>query len=342
MYTEHIQFNVNQVKEVSLAFSLYYKPIWKTLENYKPDENLKIVDRFSPFESISCEWALAQVYSQMSQYIVPKRAEYLRTLASELQVVLWNLNYIKNILSSLEEQVYIQHFYSLRDMILDLQEMWMGSRVLPQFLNLTGVERDLTVGILGKMQTVMLNFEREYMQVYQLLKEDTLLMNRLEGVMIMPTDLVRKLNCGGLLGFANGINMEVKWKHSYGAYANLDIFTPDSSLCNKDAKSRFLISLDWMRHTLVNMKQLTENMPEGAYHLNEKEVFEPKEGYFVSAVDAPSGPLYACYAFKKIFLSSSSLRLRPFVESLFKGQHIEDYDLAYHSLGFDISQGALF
>tara|TARA_B100001248_G_C27395734_1_gene465424 strand:- start:2918 stop:3940 length:1023 start_codon:yes stop_codon:yes gene_type:complete len=339
MQVEAIELDNTIIKKVCLKHQASRKPLWITLEKGRADYNLKIIDRFSPFEAIACEWVLSEVYSEMSQFIVPKRGQCLRVLAADFQEILWNINYLKNIFSSLEEEIYIQHCLYLRDMLLDLQEMWMGGRVLPQYLTVSGVERDFTVGIQAKLQNVLKSFEKDFMSFHNLVHQDHNLLNRMNGVMRLPKEVVQALDLGGLNAYSCGM---ASLNHkSYGFYPELEQYSPSSDLIQNDAKSRFLIAFDWIRFNLIQLNKIMTILPEGNFDLKEKPVYEPLLGYFVSKVIAPSGPLYANYIYKKVSLSSSSTRLKPFLEQILEGQEYEDLPLAIASLAYDEEQGVL-
>ncbi|MCB0348234.1 MAG: hypothetical protein KDD37_05330, partial [Bdellovibrionales bacterium] len=114
--------NLHLVTKVEVPYELHWRPLWKTLETSNPYENLKRIARFDPHEAIAAEWGLALVYAQMSQYIAPKRGEALRTLAAELQELLWLSNYIINVLQACEEKIYVNNFFLLKEIVLDMQE----------------------------------------------------------------------------------------------------------------------------------------------------------------------------------------------------------------------------
>jgi NADH:ubiquinone oxidoreductase subunit D len=331
---------LHQVTKVDIPYGQYWRPLWKTLETNSPYNNLKRISRFDPFEAIAAEWGLAQVYSQMSQYTSPRRGEALRTLAAEIQDMLWLCNYIIKVLQAVEEKVYCNNFYLLKEILLDMQEQWFGSRILPQFIVQTGVERDLTIGIQTKLDNQLKVFENEFMLIHKNIISDTLFIERLEGVMKISPDIIRTFSWGGIVAIAAGIQGDLKSKLKYGAYENVTPFHIPN-LKNSDAATRFLVAVQKIKYHITTVRTLMANLPVGQFKLEESEVYEPPNGFFISAIEAPSGPMYVSYMSKKIYVSTISTRLKPYVTKLLEGVEVEDLEVSYASLGLSVEQGAL-
>lgn len=328
------------VTKVNIPYGQHWRPLWKTLETSSPYENLKRISRFDPHEAIAAEWGLALVYAQMSQYIAPKRGEALRTLAAEIQELLWLSNYVIRVLQSCDEKIYCNNFYLLKEIVLDMQEQWFGSRILPQFILLNGVERDLTIGIQTKLDAQMKVFEQEFMLTYHNIVNDNLLLERMEGVMQLSPDLLRTFSWGGIAAIAAGISLDVRASSKYGGYSTMPSFEI-KHLKNSDAATRFIVAIEKIKHHISSVKSLMRSLPEGQFQLDHSEVYESADGFFTASVQAPSGPMYVSYMSKKIYISSVSTRVQAFVPKLLVGVEVEDLELAYASLGLSIEQGAL-
>jgi NADH:ubiquinone oxidoreductase subunit D len=328
------------VTNVNIPYGQYWRPLWKTLETSSPYDNLKRISRFDPHEAIACEWGMALVYAQMSQYIAPKRGEALRTLAAEIQELLWLSNYVIRMLQACDEKIYCNNFYLLKEIVLDMQEQWFGSRILPQFILLNGVERDLTIGIQTKLEAQMRVYEQEFMLCYNHVVNDALLLERMEGVMHLSNETIKTFSWGGVAAIAAGINIDVRSNSKYGAYQTIPAFEI-KHLKNSDAATRFIVAIEKIKYHISVVKTLMSNLPVGQYQLDHSEVYESPNGFFSSAIQAPSGPLYVSYMSKKIYISSTSTRVKAFVPHLLLGTEVEDLELAYASLGLSIEQGAL-
>ncbi len=331
---------LNVVTKVEIPYDQHWRPLWKTLEASSPYDNLKRISRFDPHESIAAEWGLALVYSQMSQYIAPKRGEALRTLAAELQELLWLSNYIINVLKACEEKIYSNNFFLLKEIILDMQEQWFGSRILPQFILLNGVERDLTIGIQNKLVAQIKVFEAEFMIAYQKIVNDSILLERMEGVMKISKEIIHTFSWGGIVAIAAGVEIDVRDANKYGAYDTVGRFNLNG-LHGSDAATRFIVAIEKIKHHVFVVKTLMTNLPTGQFQLDNTDVYESPNGFYISAIEAPSGPMYVSYMSKKIFISSVSTRLKSFVPQLLVGVEVEDLDLAYESLGLSLEQGAI-
>ncbi|MCB0349072.1 MAG: hypothetical protein KDD37_09555, partial [Bdellovibrionales bacterium] len=205
---------------------------------------------------------------------------------------------------------------------------------------LNGVERDLTIGIQTKLEAQIKAFESEFMLVYQKIVNDSLLLERMEGVMKISKKLIQKFSWGGIVATAAGIDLDVRNHTKYGIYDVVGKFNL-KGLHGSDAATRFLVAIEKIKHHIFVVKGLMANLPSGQFLLEHAEVYESPNGMYVSSIEAPSGPMYVAYMSKKIFISSVSTRVKNFVPDLLAGSEVEDLDLAYASLGLSIEQGAL-
>lgn len=348
MYHEYdAEILLNKVKQVTIHHQYHWKPIWKTLEFLKPEEALKWVDRWAPYESIASEWACAQVYNKMSQFIVPRRAEFLRTLAAEIQNLIWHFNYIKEIFKAAEDEIYVENSLYLREMLFDVQEIWTGSRILPQFFTLGGVERDLTVGVKNKVSAILYEVKKDYASLLSQVEVDYKFLRLLAGVLPLSKNFVSTWNLNGIIGKASGFDQDLRHLQPYGAYEVVKIrpyITPTTKITEHipgDALSRFYAALFEIRESMTICENLLHYLPAGDFNVDKHDIFLPQNTLVHAKVQAPSGAMYAMFVDGKISLSSASSRLAPVLESVFKDKDAESLTIAYASMGYDVSQGAL-
>ena len=336
------QYSYDKISQFQTDFDWTYNPLFHKLEVLPPAVALKWADRFSPLEATQCEWVLAKVFENFLGYVLPKRAEALRTLLSEMQNLLWHISYIANVLKACEDQMKYEQAMFIRENLYELNELWTGARVLPQFLCLGGVDKDLSIGVQQHLQKYIVKLEEHSLKLIQDIQNDNLLKLRLKNFLKLEANFCKSLNLSGIHGQACGLDLDLRRSKKQSYYSKLEVKSfaqelPDE--CNADAYSRLMASIFQLKQSYYLMKLLLIEMPAGQCRVEVADYKISPKSVQYAVVEAGSGMMYAAFVNSKIRISNAALRIAPHVHQLMIGQDALDQDLALASLGLSYSQG---
>ncbi len=344
-----IESNGSYVSNVELRKGIEQRPLFATLERLSPDLAIKWSDRLNSTESIACEWALAMCFEKAMSVKVPQRALYLRMLAAEIQRLIWLYTYLTSIFRAIGDTIRAQQALRLREFLLSAQEIFTGSRVLPQVLCVGGIERDLSLGEIRKIRETILGSSREMSRFFSGLGSDVLLQRRLTDVAPVRADLCATLRWGGIVGRASGFDFDVRKLKPYGCYLHFALpATPPphrdtSNHAFSDGLGRLKTAVAAIGATVDLALAILERLPDGP-SFEEVKFSDPAisaDTGWSAMVEAGSGCLYATVTDSSIRIRTTSMRVAPAINEILRGIHIEDLEIGLASLGFDATEADL-
>lgn len=331
------------VSQIRFRWGLEQRPIWQSLKNLHPQDKIKWIDRANPFEAIAMEWSLVLAYEKNLKIKVPTRAEYIRALLAELQRMLWGFNVLYQVFLSIEDRIRAEQSLRLREYGFQGQEIFTGSRILPQALAIGGVERDFSIGEIRKFKDLLKNIEFEMRMFFKDLMEETLFTRRLMGVFPLNARTLAHLSWFGPVGQASGLNHDLRLSQHYGIYDQLTIkpFLPSvDGFSSSDALARFQAVLFQIRQSVNICYHLLVAFPEGEFRVPVELGSESVESS-TATVEGASGPVTAIVSGVEAKVTTTSMRVAPWLATICENVHYEDIHLALASLGFSFQEADL-
>ncbi len=146
---------------------------FRTIPQFNP-----ILDRIDYVSSILYEWCFIGVVEKALGIKIPKRADYI--------------------------------VFDAREKILDIFEMISGSRMMPNFICVGGVKRDITADFYRAVKE-FIRYTRERMDDLDVLVTGNIIfIKRTKGIGIITEDMVYKYSLTGPVARGSGIPMDVR------------------------------------------------------------------------------------------------------------------------------------
>ena len=161
--------------------------------------------------AMTAELCYVRAAEQLGQIEVPKRAQYLRVLAAELQRVashlLWLGTWCMDMGGALGGgATMFLYCFREREMILDLFEALTGARLLYGFHQVGGTRYDIPAGWAEKVRETITHIEGRLDEYEGLLEGNTIFLVRTQGVGVISRELAQEVGVSGPLlrgsGFA--------------------------------------------------------------------------------------------------------------------------------------------
>ncbi len=256
-------------------------------------QNMPYTDRLDYFNSMANNQAYAMVVEKLVGIEVPERAEYLRVLMVELTRILNHAGALGFLINDMGAwQTPLAFGMREREKILDLFEMASGARMMCNYFRFGGVVRDLPPAFMPLLKDLLVALPAFFDEFERLLCENEILLQRSEGVGVLPKDLAISYSVTGPVLRASGIPYDIRKAEPYSIYDRFDFDVPVGSV--GDVYDRFLVRVEEMRQSLRIIEQVLEQLPDAeGDHINPKakQNVRPPVGDAYARIESPKGEL---------------------------------------------------
>jgi NADH-quinone oxidoreductase subunit D len=216
--------------------------------------------------AMTSEFAYVRAAETIGAIEVPKRAQYLRVIAAELQRVashlLWLGTWCMDMGGALGGGATI-FLYCIREResILDLFEMLVGARLLYGFYQVGGVRYDLPDGWARKCRETVDFIERRIGEYERMLEDNPFFLARAQGVGVISRELAEDVGISGPLLRASGVAFDLRRAAPYSSYEDFEFTVPVET--SGDCFARYRVRMVEFRQSLAIVRQALDRLPDG-------------------------------------------------------------------------------
>jgi NADH-quinone oxidoreductase subunit D len=194
---------------------------------------------------------------------VPRRAQYLRVIHSELNRIMSHLVWLGT--SALDLGAISMFWYCFRDReaILDLFEMSTGQRMHTRYIQVGGVMEDIPAGFESRTRAFCAQMPDRVDQFAALLKKNEIALQRLRGVAAVDEETLLGLGVTGPLLRATGNPWDMRKAAPYSSYEDFDFKIPVGTV--GDNWDRFMVRMQEMKESVKIIEQALDGLPEGPF-----------------------------------------------------------------------------
>jgi NADH-quinone oxidoreductase subunit D len=230
-----------------------------------------------------------------------------------------------------------------RERILGLIETITGSRVVPNFIRIGGVKRNIEEETLSDIRKNLPLLFENIRRIEKIMMDDFLIIERLKNIGIISKNIALEYGVTGPNLRASGVRNDLRKDNDFISYRDLSFTAPVGR--EGDCLERVIIRFREIFQSLKLVNQIINNFPEGDYikkiNLSHLE-FQP--GAISQDVECPHGifKIYMEVGGKNIdslVIKSPSVNSLIVGEEIIRGESLEDIDLILMSL--DISPGEI-
>jgi NADH-quinone oxidoreductase subunit D len=216
--------------------------------------------------AMTAELAYVSAVEKVGKIEVPRRAQYLRVLAAELQRIashcLWLGTWCLDMGGALGGGATV-FLYCIREreVVLDLFEMLTGARLLYGFHQIGGVRYDLPAGWTAKC-TEAIDLIAQRVEEYEAMLEDNaFFLARTQGVGVISPELAQEVGISGPLIRGSGIDYDIRRADPYSSYGDFDFKVPVETA--GDCYARYRVRMVEFRESIAIIRQVLAGLPEG-------------------------------------------------------------------------------
>ena len=216
--------------------------------------------------AMTSEFAYVRAAETIGKIEVPKRAQYLRVIVSELQRVashlLWLGTWCMDMGGALGGGATI-FLYTIREReaILDLFESLVGARLLYGFFQVGGVRYDIPDGWVDQCRQTVDHLDQRISEYEQMLEGNPFFMARAQGVGVITRELAEGVGISGPLLRGSGVNWDLRRADPYSSYEDFEFRVPVETA--GDCFARYRVRMVEFRESLKIVRQALDRLPEG-------------------------------------------------------------------------------
>ena len=216
--------------------------------------------------AMTAELAYVSAVEKVGKIEVPKRAQYLRVLAAELQRVashcLWLGTWCLDMGGALGGGATV-FLYCMRERetILDLFEALTGARLLYGFHQPGGTRYDVPPGWADRCKETIAVVEQRIDEYEAMLEDNAFFLVRTQGVGVITPELAQEIGLSGPLIRGSGIAYDVRRAEPYSSYEDFDFKVPVETAA--DCYARYRVRMREFRESIKIVRQVLDGLPEG-------------------------------------------------------------------------------
>ncbi len=321
-----VEIEGEQVVDAKVRIGYNHRGVEKACELRTYVRDIYILERVCGICSHAHTTTFTQGVEELLDQDVPRRGLYIRTIICELERLHSHMLWLGVAGHEIGFDTLLHYTWRDRELVMDFLEMISGNRVNYAMNTIGGARRDISKDIIPKLQKGMDTF-RERLEYYlKLCSNESTVLERTQGVGILPPHVARKLGTVGPTVRASAIDMDCRRDDPNAAYDEVpfEVCTWDSC----DVFARVAVRILEMIQSCNMIQWSLDHLPKGDIRLKLKRRIP--EGEVLSRYEAPRGELIHYIKSdgsdkpERVKVRTPTLANWPSVEYCLKGSYIAD------------------
>ena len=257
----YVKLNGDIIEDIDLDVGYVHRAVEKLSEIRNYMHLIPLVERPAILDSIHMNLGYILALEKILGVDVPERAQYLRSLAAEINRIASHL-YGTGILGIfLGHSTAFMWGFGDREVWVEILQALTGARVTNSYVIPGGVRRDLTPAIKEMIEKALAYQRRKIKDWYKIFVNNPNIRSRLENVGVMTNENAIKWGAVGPNLRASGVYYDVRKIEPYAAYSKLDFEIPVYK--EGDAYARLLVRFEEVEQSMRMIEQIIKEIPEG-------------------------------------------------------------------------------
>ncbi len=253
----------------------------KMCENVDYNQVMPYADRLNYVSPIINNMGWCITVEKLLQVKVPKRAQYIRVIMSEISRICDHLTCCGASAMELGAFTVMLYMMQAREYLWDLVEYVTGARLTISYGRVGGLKDDLPDDFGERMEKAFEGVRRHLENCDRLLTKNRIFVDRMCDVGTLTREEAIEYSLTGPLARASGVDYDVRRDFPYSSYED---FTFDVPLGTKgDNYDRFQVRFEEINQSIKICEQAIENLPGGDICVEDPRiVLSPKDEVYNS------------------------------------------------------------
>jgi NADH-quinone oxidoreductase subunit D len=247
----------------------------KIAENCTYHEFIPHTDRLDYLSPLSNNVAYVLAVEKLLGAEVPRRAQYIRVLCSEMARVASHLVAVGSMAMDVGALTVLLWTFREREKLLDIFDVLCGARFTNSYTRVGGLQQDWSPQCTAMLNQFLRELKGDLDEVEDLLKTNRIFIDRCEGVGYLSREDAIALGVTGPILRAAGVRRDLRKDKPYLVYPDFDFDVV--TFTESDALARFYVRIGEMRESARILRQALERMPDGPVNLNNPKKVVPRK-----------------------------------------------------------------
>ncbi|TNE57283.1 MAG: NADH-quinone oxidoreductase subunit D [Alphaproteobacteria bacterium] len=272
------------VERVDPHIGLLHRGTEKLIEHKTYLQAVPYFDRLDYVAPMNQEHAFALAVERLLGIEVPKRAQYIRVLYSEIGRILSHLLNVTTQAMDVGALTPPLWGFEEREKLMIFYERICGSRLHAAFVRPGGVHQDMPAGLVDDILKFCETFPKVLDDIEGLLTNNRIFKQRNVDIGVVSLEDALAWGFSGVMVRGSGGAWDLRRSQPYECYNDLEFEVPIGK--NGDCYDRYLIRMEEMRQSARLMRQCIERMPEGPVTSRDGKVSPPRRAEMKTSMEA--------------------------------------------------------
>jgi NADH-quinone oxidoreductase subunit D len=272
------------VTRIDPHIGLLHRGTEKLIEHKTYMQAMPYFDRLDYVAPLNQEHAFALVQEKLLGVEVPRRAQYIRVLFSEIGRLMNHLLQITTHALDVGALTPPLWGFEEREKLMIFNERVSGARLHANYFRVGGVHQDMPPGLAEDIFAFCESFPKVVDDIEELLTENRIFKQRNVDIGAFTRKDAEAWGFSGVMLRSTGFAWDLRRAQPYECYSELDFKIPVGS--KGDCYDRYLMRMEEMRQSTNIMKQCIDKMPAGPVISDDKKVVPPRRGEMKRSMEA--------------------------------------------------------
>ena len=272
------------IKRADPHIGLLHRGTEKLIEYKSYLQALPYFDRLDYVSMMSQEHAYSLAVEKIGNIKVPKRAQYIRVLFSEITRILNHLLAVGCHAMDVGAMTPFLWAFEEREKLMEFYERVSGARMHAAYIRPGGVSMDLPLGFLDDLYIFCSQFALRLDEIEEMLTGNRIWKERLVDIGVVSQKMAIDWGFSGVMLRGSGIPWDLRKAEPYDVYNEFQFNVPVGKI--GDCFDRYLIRVQEMRESLVIIEECIKKLPVGEIKTNNYKFSNPSRFEIKNSMEA--------------------------------------------------------
>ncbi len=259
--------------------------IEKSCEALTYSQAITLTDRIDYLAPLSNNLGYCLAVEKLLAIEVPKRAQYIRVLLTELTRIASHMVWLGTHAMDLGAVSVMLYCFREREEILRIIEMVSGQRMMTSYFRIGGLALEPPPGWLDRVNRFIEMLPSRIDEYEELLTHNRIWESRTRGIGVLEAKDAIALGVSGPMLRASGVAYDVRKYFPYSSYEEFEFDVPTRT--ESDCYARYLVRLAEMRESLKIVRQAMDKIPaEGPIRADVPGIMPPQREEMKTEMEA--------------------------------------------------------
>ena len=279
-----LELDGERITKATADLGYLHRGVEKLAEGLAYMQIIPHTDRLDYVCSMTNNYAYVRTVEKLLMMKVPERAEYIRTIVSEMQRIIGHLFWLGTQALDIGAMTVFFWTFREREVLLDLFERLCGARLTLNYFRIGGVDSDFTPDLVERLRAFLKDFPAHIEEYETLLQTNRIWVGRTKDVAVISAEDAINFGLTGPVLRASGVAYDVRKLEPYGAYDKVEWEVPIGK--NGDTYDRYWVRMEELRQSSRIIAQCLDQLPEGPIVADAPKIIPPPKAHVMRDMES--------------------------------------------------------